>query len=246
MYRRLDWEAAKKTIARYERVAGAKFNFAVGCLEGWSSSVLTFPLERRTRPHPWGIVRDGPPSGAELVGSTKVGTWLRKRLTLKGRAEAWATYIFLRSFTDWLYSFCLRALRWHCNDTSPNYCGEVKARWSVDRSVINVPVMGTWECLIWRDVATMDRVLRNLTLGKLSLIAHPPCPLVSSIMWVILTFFPRSPSPLFFFIPNLCYPSLTFCKDFGLFNFPVSCHHSFSRPILLDFVFSQLCSSSPM
>ena len=50
-----------------------KWRSAAGCLEGWRSSARTLPLEWRTRPHPRGMVRNRPPTGAKLVGSTGQG-----------------------------------------------------------------------------------------------------------------------------------------------------------------------------
>ena len=72
---------------------------AARCLEGWRPPTWTLPLERRSHPHCWGVVRTRPPNGDKLVGSTEkveaqVGTWLRRRLSLKGRADACAVYVF--------------------------------------------------------------------------------------------------------------------------------------------------------
>ena len=67
----------------------------------------------------------------------QVGTWLRKRLSLKGRLEVCAVFIFfiLHCF---LYFLCLRLISWLCYDPSPNCFGEVEDRWSADLSAVNI------------------------------------------------------------------------------------------------------------
>ena len=72
--RRLDIKAVKEAVVEYERIAGAKVNFdkseglRLGAWRGSNSRAL--PLEWRTHPHPGGVVRARPPTGAKLVGST--------------------------------------------------------------------------------------------------------------------------------------------------------------------------------
>ena len=53
------------------------------------------------------------------------------------------------------YSLCLRIIGWCWNDPSLNYFGVVEGRWSVDRSVVNVCIMGVWVCLIWRTTGSL-------------------------------------------------------------------------------------------
>ncbi len=47
-----------------------------------------------------------------------------------------------------LYFLSLIISSWHCNNLSPNYIGEVKGQWFIDRSVVSI--MGDWVCLIWK------------------------------------------------------------------------------------------------
>ena len=158
--RRLDIKAVKEAVVEYERIAGAKVNFdkseglRLGAWRG--SNTLQGPSAGVTDPSASsGCGSARPPTGAKLVGSTNQGecsggNLAFKEVVLKGRAEACATYVFLWSFTDWLYFLCLRHVGWHCNNPSPDCSGEVQGRWSVGRSVSNVHATGVWVCLIWR------------------------------------------------------------------------------------------------
>ena len=103
--RRLDIKAVKKAVSEYERIAGAKVNFdkSEGLrLGAWRGSD-TLP-----GPFRWS---DGPVrilgvwfrpdlqlernwSEVQAKVNAQVGTWLSRRLSLKGRAEACAVYVF--------------------------------------------------------------------------------------------------------------------------------------------------------
>ena len=72
-----------------------------------------------------------------------MGIWFSRRLSLKGRAEASPSTSSPWSFTDWLYFLCLSHVGWHCDDPSPDFSGEVQARWSVYRSASNVHTTGS-------------------------------------------------------------------------------------------------------
>ena len=109
--------------------------------EGLRLAAWTLPLERRTCPHPWNGVWTRPPTIVKLVGSTGKGrnaraTWLRRRLSIKGRADVCAVYIFPWSFTGCLYFPSQWATGRRCNNPSLRCCEEVESRWSVDRSAV--------------------------------------------------------------------------------------------------------------
>ena len=65
-----------------------------------------------------------------------MGTWLRRRLSLKGRVglRRETCMSFPWSFTDCLYSPCPRALGRRWSNPSPNCFGEVEARWTCPSS----------------------------------------------------------------------------------------------------------------
>ena len=104
--RRLDIKAVKEAVVEYERIAGAKVNFDKSeglCLGAWrGSNTLSGPFR-------WsdGSIRIlgvwfGPGlqlernwSEVQTKVNAQVGIWLSRRLSLKGRAEACATYVFL-------------------------------------------------------------------------------------------------------------------------------------------------------
>ena len=138
----LDIKAMKKAVARYEQIAGAKINFdkskglQLGSWRGgdplpgplcWSDGLVRIygvwfgpglQLERN-----W--------SEVQAKVDAWVSIWLWRRLCLKGRAV-----VCIR-----LYFFCQGIIVWRF-DPSPNYSGETDGRWSVDRSVVKVWVMG--------------------------------------------------------------------------------------------------------
>ena len=80
--------------------------------------------------------------------NAQVGTWLSRRSSLKGRAEACTSSPWF--YTDWLYFLRLRHVGWRFNNPSPEQSGEVESRWSVAMSASNVGTTGVWVCLIWR------------------------------------------------------------------------------------------------
>ena len=102
---RLDILAVKKAVERYEKVAGAKVNFdnSEGLrLGAWKKGGL-LPGPFRLSDGPVRIlgVWFGPDLQVERNWSevrakveAQVGAWLRRRLSLKGRAEACAVYVF--------------------------------------------------------------------------------------------------------------------------------------------------------
>ena len=69
------------------------------CLEGWRSLIRAFPLEWRTCLHPWmcfgpGLQLEWNWSEVQARNDAQVGTRLQRQLSLKGRAEVCAMYIF--------------------------------------------------------------------------------------------------------------------------------------------------------
>ena len=102
--RRLDIKTEKKAVARYEQIAGAKINFdkIEGSRLHAERSGVSLPGPFRWSDGPvriLGVFRTRPPTEAKLVGGTgkvdaQVGTWLQRRLSLKGRVEVCALYIF--------------------------------------------------------------------------------------------------------------------------------------------------------
>ena len=103
--RRLDIKAVKEAVVEYERIAGAKVNFdkSEGLrLGAWRGS-NTLPGPFRWSDGPIRIlgVWFGPDlqlernwSEVQTKVNAQVGIWLSRRLSLKGRAEACATYVF--------------------------------------------------------------------------------------------------------------------------------------------------------
>ena len=99
--RRQDIEAVKEAVVEYERIAGAKVNFDKSqdfWLGAWKGS-NTLPGPFRWSDGPIRIlgVWFGPDLQLERNWSevhAKVGIWLSRRLSLKGRAEACAAYVF--------------------------------------------------------------------------------------------------------------------------------------------------------
>ena len=103
--RKSDIKAVKNAVEKYEEVSRCQDQLwlergsTVGCLErSWPPTGI-LPLEWRARPHPRSVVRARPPTGTDLIGvrakvEAHMGTWLRMCLSLKGRAEVRAVYIF--------------------------------------------------------------------------------------------------------------------------------------------------------
>ena len=102
---RLDIEAVKEAVVEYERIAGAQVNFdkseglRLGAWRG--SNTLLGPFRRSDGPIRILGVWFGPDLQLERNWSevhakvnAQVGIWLSRRLSLKGRTEACAVYIF--------------------------------------------------------------------------------------------------------------------------------------------------------
>ena len=102
---RQDIKAMEKAVGEYERITGAKVNFdkSEGLrLGAWRSS-NTLPVPFRWSDGPVRIPRVwfGPDlqlernwSEVQAKVNAQVGIWLSRRLSLKGRAEACAMYVF--------------------------------------------------------------------------------------------------------------------------------------------------------
>ena len=103
--RRLDIEAVKEAVVEYERIAGAKVNFdkSEGLrLGSWRGS-NTLPGPFRWSDGPIRILGvwfrtdlqlERNWSEVQAKVNAQVGIWLSRRLSLKGRAEACAVYVF--------------------------------------------------------------------------------------------------------------------------------------------------------
>ena len=103
--RRLDLKAVKEPVVEYERITGAKVNFdkSEGLRFGAWRGSNTLPGPFRWSDGPVRIlgVWFGPDlqlernwSEVQTKMNSQVGIWLSRRLSLKGRAEACATYVF--------------------------------------------------------------------------------------------------------------------------------------------------------
>ena len=147
----------KKVVARYEQIAEAKINFDKSegfQLGAWRYGVL-LPGPFRWSDRPIRIFGEWFTPSLQLEQNwsevqAKVSTWLRRRLSLKGRAEACAAYIFPLI----LYHLSVLPLPknhgWRYNDPFPDYFGEAESRWFIDRSAVNIHIIGVWICLITR------------------------------------------------------------------------------------------------
>ena len=143
----------KKVVAEHERIARAKVNFdkSEGLrLGAWRGSD-TLPEPFRSSDGPVHIlgVWFGPNfllgrnwSEVQAKVDAQVGTWLPRWLSINGRAEVCALYVFSLIINDWLYFICLRYVSWRFNDPSPDYSGEAESRWSVDRFSFNLHAIG--------------------------------------------------------------------------------------------------------
>ena len=102
---RLDIEAVKEVVVEYEQIAGAKVNFdkseglRLGAWRG--SNTLPGPFRWNDGPIRILEVWFGPDlqlernwSEVQAKVNVQVGIWLSRRLSLKGRAEACAVYVF--------------------------------------------------------------------------------------------------------------------------------------------------------
>ena len=103
--RRLDIKTVKEAVVEYERIAGAKVNFdkSEGLrLVAWrGSNTLPGPFRWSDGPIPilgvwfWpNLQLERNWSEVQTKVNAQVGIWLSRRLSLKGRAEACATYVF--------------------------------------------------------------------------------------------------------------------------------------------------------
>ena len=101
--RRLDIKAVKEAVVEYERIAGAKVNFSKseGLRLGAWSNTLPGPFRWSDGPIRILGVWFGPDlqlernwSEVQTKVNAQVGIWLSRRLSLKGRAETCATYVF--------------------------------------------------------------------------------------------------------------------------------------------------------
>ena len=145
----LDIETVKEVVVEYEQIAGAKVNFdkSEGLrLGAWRGS--------NTLPGPIRIfgLWFGPELQLEWNWSevqAKVKIWLSRRLSLKGKAEACAVYVFPLIHYRLAVLPLPKAHRLALNP-SPDCSGETEGWWSIGRSVSNVHATGVWVCLIWR------------------------------------------------------------------------------------------------
>ena len=104
MSRRLDIKAVKKAVGEYERIAGAKVNFdkSEGLRLGdWGSNTLPGPFRSGDGPvrilGVWfgtDLQLEGNWSEVQGKVNAQVGIWFSRRLSLKGRAEAYPGYVF--------------------------------------------------------------------------------------------------------------------------------------------------------
>ena len=151
----------KEAVVEYERIAGAKVNFhkSEGLLLGAWRGSNTFPGPFRWSGGPIRIlgVWFGPDVLLERNWSivhakvnAQVGIWLSRRLSLKGRAEGCAAYVFPLIFYRLAVLPLPKAHRLALQRSLSRLLWGVQGRWSVGRSVSNVHATGVWVCLIWR------------------------------------------------------------------------------------------------
>ena len=92
---RLDIKAGNKAVGEYKQIAGAKVNFdkseglQLGAWKG--SDTLSGPFHWSDRPN---LQLEQNWSEVQAKVNAQVGIWLLRRLSLKGRAEARAVYVF--------------------------------------------------------------------------------------------------------------------------------------------------------
>ena len=203
----LDIKAVKKAVGEYERIAGAKVNFdkSEGLRFGaWrGSDALSEPF--RWSDGPVRILRAwfGPDLQLErnwlevqAKVDAQVGTWLSRRLSLKGRAGAYAVYVFPLILYRLAVFPLPKAHRLALQRSSSNYSREAEGRWSVDRSLSNVRATGVWVGLIWRATGllkdlTGDAVWRrktSRTFPRLQSSRWAKHRLFASAEWLFVTF----------------------------------------------------------
>ena len=151
----------KEAVVEYKRIAGAKviFDESEGLrLGAWRGS-NTLPGPFRWSDGPIRIlgVWFGPDlqlernwSEVQTKVNAQVGIWLSRRLSLKGRAEACATYVFPLILYRLAVLPLPKARRLALQQSLSRLLWGVQGRWSVGRSVSNVHATGVWVCLIWR------------------------------------------------------------------------------------------------
>ena len=139
----LDIKAVKKAVARYEQIVRAKINFdktkslQLGAWRGgvplpgpfrWSDGLVRIQLE-------WNWLE------VQSKVDAQVGTWLQRRLSLKGRAEVYAIY----TFPLILYHLSVLPLpknRWLALQRSiSKLLWGGWGWWFIDRSVVSINVM---------------------------------------------------------------------------------------------------------
>lgn len=151
-------------------------------------SSRTLQLNRRSRSHSWSVVRAGPPAEEELEVLGKVGAavriWLRRRLSLKVRAELYSVYVFLlilhRLFVPPLcegrskaIEQLLFSLLW--GGCKPNVRVRVMMRWECNTwSVINT-LRGSFSYEYWQGIRSGRGVLGPLSLALPSLCSGVDC-----------------------------------------------------------------------
>ena len=141
----------KKAVCEYELFAGAKVNFdkSKGLrLGAWRGSG-TLPGPFRWSGGPVRIlgVWFGPDlqlernwSEVQAKVNAQVRICLSRSLSLKGRAEACAVYVF--PLILYRLAVLLLHVGWRLKNPSPDSSGEAECRWSVDRSASNVLTTG--------------------------------------------------------------------------------------------------------
>ena len=144
--RRLDIKAVKKAVGEYEWIAGAKVNFD-------KSEGLRLGAWRGSDTLPWPFRwSDGPvcilgvwfgPDLQQAKMDAQVGTWLSRRLSLKGRAEACGVYVFPLIPYRLTVLPLPKARRLTLQRSLSDCSGQAEGRWSVDRSASNYAQRGS-------------------------------------------------------------------------------------------------------
>ena len=151
--RHLDIKAVKKVIGEYDRIEGAKFNFdkSEGLrLGAWRNSNTVPEPFRWSDGHVCILgVWFGPDlqlernwSEVQIKVNAQVRIWLSRRLSLMGRAEVCAVYIFPLI----IYRLAVLPLPKACRFALQQ--SHSTGRWSVDTSASNVRATGAWVYLI--------------------------------------------------------------------------------------------------
>ena len=147
--RRLDINAVKKAVGEYERITEAKVNFDKSeglWLGAWrGSDTLPGPFRWSDRPICIFRVWFGPDlqlernwSEVRAKANAQVGIWLSRRLSLKGRVEACAVYVFPLILYRLAVLSLPKARRLALQQSLSRLLWEAEGRWSEDRSVSKV------------------------------------------------------------------------------------------------------------